>query len=156
MYRRAVLSSLCAGHPECCCNAHHAADPSLMQFTKRSGRLFLCPDSWPIRECRRSCADAWQTANGRSPLSPSCASAIFQSTGVMAFSFGFTTDDVGSDDESKPQAASIAKQQTPSVDHQVPVCSHKLDDLVGKTLVLLHKFFNSKGLPSMPPPLLVG
>lgn len=50
----------------------------------------------------------------------------------MAFSFAFSNDDVGSDDETAIVPPSAASARSPAAS-QVPVRCHKLDDLVGKT-----------------------
>lgn len=52
----------------------------------------------------------------------------------MAFSFGFS-EDIGSDDDSPvvPVSATVHSVPSPVATSQVPVRSHTLDDLVGKT-----------------------
>lgn len=52
----------------------------------------------------------------------------------MAFSFGFS-EDIGSDDDSSvvPLPATVHSVPSPVATSQVPVRSHTLDDLVGKT-----------------------
>lgn len=52
----------------------------------------------------------------------------------MAFSFGFS-EDIGSDDDSPvvPVPATVHSVPSPVATSQVPVRSHTLDDLVGKT-----------------------
>lgn len=52
----------------------------------------------------------------------------------MAFSFGFS-EDIGSDDDSSvvPVPATVHSVPSPVATSQVPVRSHTLDDLVGKT-----------------------
>lgn len=52
----------------------------------------------------------------------------------MAFSFGFS-EDIASDDDSPvvPVPATVHSVPSPVATSQVPVRSHTLDDLVGKT-----------------------
>lgn len=52
----------------------------------------------------------------------------------MAFAFGFS-EDIGSDDDSPvvPVPATVHSVPSPVATSQVPVRSHTLDDLVGKT-----------------------
>lgn len=68
----------------------------------------------------------------------------------MAFSFGFS-EDIGIDDDSPvvPVPATVHSVPSPVATSQVPVRSHTLDDLVGKTKKN-HQTSKRKKIPSAP------
>lgn len=68
----------------------------------------------------------------------------------MAFSFGFS-EDIGSDDDSPvvPVPATVHSVPSPVATSQVPVRSHTLDDLVGKTRKKINQTSKNK-IPSAP------